>query len=76
MVNELKCPKCNGIMQVGFVADQTYGGVLPGRWVKGKPQRSFWFGTKISDRVVINVSAYRCATCGYIELYARDRENA
>ena len=67
------CPKCGGTMQAGFIADFGHGGtVKPSDWVVGRPQRSFWFGTRVRDRQRFRVTAYRCGQCGYLELYARD----
>jgi hypothetical protein len=71
--SELRCPKCSGSLNEGFLADYAHAAVIPGRWVKGRPQRSIWRGTNLRDRIIFRMSAYRCATCGYVELYARER---
>lgn len=71
--SHLQCSKCHGVLREGFVADYSHGMVIPGRWVKGKPQHSFWWGTRLRDRIMFRMTAYRCESCGYVELYARER---
>gem|GEM_PF-6144611 len=34
------CPKCNNVMEPGFIADFTYGSVNPSSWVEGHPEKS------------------------------------
>jgi hypothetical protein len=68
-----KCPKCSGRMEQGFVVDHSYGSGarMVSEWAPGAPLKSFWTGTKLpEDRVPIGT--YRCASCGYLELYARE----
>ena len=69
----LRCPKSEGVLREGFVADHAHGAIIPSRWVKGRPQRSFWWGTKLRDRMIFQMMAYRCEGCGYVEFYARER---
>ena len=67
-----QCPKCDGAMQQGFILDSTYGGQVASRWAAGVPQKSFWTGIKhVSAGHVIPITAFRCASCGYLESYAR-----
>jgi hypothetical protein len=69
---ELRCPKCHGAMEEGFIADQTYGGpVLVSTWVEGAPEKSYWRGTKTRGKEQVQILTYRCAGCGYLESYAR-----
>ena len=65
------CPKCKGSMEQGFVTDNTYGAVAVSQWVAGAPQKSFWTGTKVPKRACVPIGGYRCASCGYLEFYAR-----
>jgi predicted nucleic-acid-binding Zn-ribbon protein len=53
-----KCPKCSGMMEVGFLQNAPY-------WTSG---RSRWrvFVSGAGARVF----AYKCKNCGYIEFYA------
>ncbi|HXH70492.1 MAG TPA: PF20097 family protein [Pyrinomonadaceae bacterium] len=69
----LSCPKCKGVMNDGFIADVGYGTIQPSRWVKGEPVKSFWTGTKVSDKEKYAVKTYRCTNCGYIESYANEQ---
>jgi len=47
---------------------RSYG--VPGQWISGEPERSFWFGLKLSGRKQLTVSAYRCPRCGRLEVFA------
>lgn len=67
----LECPKCKGRMEEGFLLDNTHGGYAASRWVKGAPEKSFWTGIKIRNKEQRAVSTFRCASCGYLELYAK-----
>jgi hypothetical protein len=66
----MRCPKCQAEMEQGFIADQTYGGVLASRWVEGAPEKSFWTGVKTKGKEDVEVRTYRCSGCGYLESYA------
>lgn len=68
---EIKCPKCSGEMEEGFIADYTHGEVLVSKWIEGKPEKSFWVGAKTKDRNNVEVKTYRCSGCGYLESYAK-----
>lgn len=59
-------------MHEGFVADYGYRTIKPSRWVKGRPRRSFWSGTKTNDRPNFQMAALRCEGCGFVEFYARE----
>jgi hypothetical protein len=67
----LVCPKCNGSMTCGFIADFTYGHIEVSSWVEGPPERSFWTGTKVPKEKRIPIGTFRCTACGYLESYAR-----
>jgi hypothetical protein len=69
-VASLKCPKCSGPMEQGFVMDYTHGGQLVSQWARGAPVKSFWMGTKVPGEHV-PIGTFRCASCGYLEAYAR-----
>jgi hypothetical protein len=58
-------------MEPGFIPDATYGGTLPMRWVEGVPEKSFLGGLKLRGKKQHPVTADRCRSCGYLELYAR-----
>jgi len=69
----LTCPKCQGSMVQGFIADFADMGqnANVSTWVEGQPKSSFLFGTKTPGDKRIPVGTYRCSTCGYLESYAR-----
>lgn len=67
-----KCPKCDSEMQEGFILDESHGYHLTSSWVAGKPERSFWTGTKIHGKEKHPIQSFRCNQCGYLELYARE----
>jgi len=73
MSTSTKCPKCEGEMQEGFIFDAiSHGARRVSRWVAGKPEASFWTGTKIEGREQHFIQSFRCAACGYLESYARE----
>jgi hypothetical protein len=61
-------------MTEGFVPDSTYGAILQTHWYAGKPEATSFLGlpTGLSvDRSrMLPISAWRCAKCGAIRLYA------
>jgi hypothetical protein len=58
-------------MEEGFIADRTDDARFAVTdWVEGKPEKSFWTGVKTGDKVKIQITTYRCASCGHLELYA------
>jgi hypothetical protein len=69
------CPKCNGAMEQGFTVDlgmsdiTTFGSRYVSRWAPGAPLKSLLFKTKVPTTVPIGT--FRCASCGYLESYAR-----
>ena len=67
----LECPKCKGQMEEGFMLDNTHGGYLASRWIKGAPEKSIWTGIKLKNKEQRAVSTFRCASCGYLEFYAK-----
>jgi hypothetical protein len=74
---DVKCAKCGQPMEEGFMPDfAQYQLVQPLTWVEGKPDHSFWTGARIGDKRQLNVTAYRCTACGYLEFYAAEDESA
>ena len=69
----IKCIRCNGAMEEGFVLDRGhYNARMVDTWVEGKPETSFWTGLKIDDRQTFEVRTFRCTECGYLENYANE----
>ena len=66
-----ECPKCRGRMEQGFVLDQTYGARVVSHWAAGAPLKSFWAGTKRPEEDLVPIGTFRCAACGFLEMYAR-----
>jgi predicted nucleic-acid-binding Zn-ribbon protein len=65
------CPKCQGAMETGFIPDSAYGAVLRTNWTEGEPETNFFGMLKIKGKRKIAITTDRCATCGYLESYAR-----
>jgi hypothetical protein len=65
-----QCPKCQGQMERGFILD--YGSRLVSQWAAGAPVKSFWSRTKLPEEKLIPIGVFRCRSCGFLELYARD----
>jgi hypothetical protein len=74
---EIACSKCKEPMQRGFVLD-TDGkpGVLAvefgcaGQWVEGPIEYGVFGGLKFRSKRRAPITAYRCPSCGLLELYA------
>ena len=68
----MKCPKCSGPMEEGFLHESFLGGTQHATWVEGKPE---WgaFGIRTADKKRWKVTGHRCRECGYLELYAQER---
>jgi hypothetical protein len=60
------CPRCEGAMVRGFIPEFVgqYASVGGSCWVEGT------LGAHRMERS-IPISAFRCSSCGYLELYAR-----
>ena len=65
------CPKCQGMMEEGFIIDRGHANALMAAdWVEGAPEHSFWTGLKTKGKDRYRVVAMRCQLCGFIEHYA------
>jgi hypothetical protein len=65
------CPKCETEMHAGFVLDSSDGRFLEGQWFEGKFETR-WLGYRLRTRKPpVPIKTYRCASCGYLESYAR-----
>ena len=74
-MNPARCPKCSTSMEEGFLMDRSHrSSGKPSEWIEGKPERSFWFGTKTRGKSRIRVATYRCGRCGYLESFAPREE--
>jgi Zn ribbon nucleic-acid-binding protein len=75
MVEAVKCLRCGGAMEEGFIPDRGHYGIetAPTTWVEGEPETSFWSGLNTDDRRRYIVIINRCVQCGWLEQYARER---
>ena len=64
------CPECNGNMVEGTMADFRHNSVVPQEWVSGEPKVS-WAG-RLKNEERYQVTAYRCTSCGFLKMYAKD----
>jgi hypothetical protein len=75
----MRCPKCEGLMETGFIPEVAHPTLLVSSWYPGAPKETDVevFGVKVSKWLDIDwkaarpVTAHRCESCGFIELYAR-----
>ncbi len=71
MTTEVKCPKCNDLMDEGFLLDRgDMNVVFQPMWIEGKVEKSIWTGIKTTDRRKKEVITFRCPKCGFLEFYA------
>ena len=67
-----ECPHCARRMQPGYLLERGHHNHLGGtQWVEGAPERSFWSGLRVKNRLVLPVVTYRCERCGYLASFAR-----
>ena len=68
---EDRCPKCGGAKESGFLLDRILRGQggKPLLWVEAA-QISHSLAVKPGDDGQVEVDAYRCVECGYLELFA------
>ena len=76
--SETICPKCGSPMELGYTPDYSHGAVFLGHWIRGRPQSALLsifdrlrIGTPCAPAIPIGVQ--RCQSCGYLELYAREK---
>ncbi|HEY0712392.1 MAG TPA: hypothetical protein VGF45_06945 [Polyangia bacterium] len=72
-----ECLRCRGPVDRGFIFDfMGEHGNTVAQWAAGTPTKSFWSGVKADSEALLPVAAFRCASCGYLELYARPEFDA
>ena len=70
---KLQCVKCGGMMTRGFIPDHDFMHVFELSWFEGDPRFSSWSKSVKLEHVRRRpIKAFRCASCGYLELYAPD----
>jgi hypothetical protein len=68
---QLKCAKCQGDMEDGFLLENQ-GDNLPYTFtelIPGPPKNRFLGG--VETKIKLQVHAYHCTKCGYIEMYTK-----
>ena len=69
--NPSNCPKCQGQLEKGYVADLAHGAIMQSAWTAGEPvPRRFFQGIKWDQDANTPIVTYRCRDCGYLESYA------
>jgi hypothetical protein len=72
-MSELRCPKCEGVMEIGHILDRTEhsmaGRAL--RWIAGEREIRPLGGLIFMRKPSFEITAYRCSACRYLELYTR-----
>jgi predicted nucleic-acid-binding Zn-ribbon protein len=71
MARSNQCPKCRGAMTEGFVIDNTHGGRAVSSWLEGAPKKSMWVGVLLNGKKAVEITTLRCASCGFLESYAK-----
>ena len=70
----MKCQKCNGEMETGFIPDYGYmNEIAQSQWIEGKPEKG-WTGIKQKGKKILIIDTFRCMSCGYLEFYATGKE--
>jgi hypothetical protein len=74
---DIGCPKCKARMEEGFVLDRgQYNAASVASWVDGQweqltTKKFVWFSTPLRGKKKRPITGYRCASCGYLEAYAK-----
>jgi Domain of unknown function (DUF6487) len=71
MADNLTCPKCKGTMEPGVIPDMANAKVWPSSWQRNS-ERGYFGGLKSWKVKRIEIIAFRCTRCGYLESYAKD----
>ncbi len=64
------CSSCGASLEPGLIQDKTDHGVGRARWIEGAPEKSFLGGLKLRGKNKYDIRAFRCSSCGHLELYA------
>ena len=66
-----ECLRCRSRMEQGFMFDfMGESGRNVARWMPGAPTKSFWLGVKADTDRMLPTAAFRCVSCGLLEMYA------
>ena len=65
-----QCPRCQGSMSEGVIAEKGDAGWQIASFLPGPPTVSRWFGLKVRKKDLVPIKAWRCGRCFYLETYA------
>jgi predicted nucleic-acid-binding Zn-ribbon protein len=68
------CVKCGRSMEKGVIPDVAYGSIRTSHWQQGR-ERGLFGSLKIRNQTRYEIGAWRCTSCGYLELYAADEKS-
>ncbi|MEV6206946.1 hypothetical protein [Kitasatospora sp. NPDC051914] len=70
-MENLKCTQCGVVgLEQGFVEDTGEGSRGYARWIAGALERGIFGGAKRLGRPRWQIDAFRCPSCGHLELFA------
>ena len=64
------CPKCQSTMEEGFTLTGRDTYRRAAGWVAGPPRKNVLLGLKLPHKP-IDIQAWRCSRCGFLENYAK-----
>jgi hypothetical protein len=62
----MTCLKCNGELEVGFVARPRVV-----EWIEDVLHKSTLLGVKVREGKQLRIRTFRCIDCGFLESYAK-----
>jgi hypothetical protein len=68
-VSAFTCPVCHGRLSDGFFEDAGEGSRGRLRWIPGPIETGALGGTRRFGKERYDVTAYRCESCGRLEMY-------
>jgi hypothetical protein len=73
---EISCGKCGGAMQAGYIPDAAGMVFRRSAWVEAD-EVAHTALRQLSDPAMASywLTAYRCGACGFVELYANDKQD-
>jgi hypothetical protein len=70
----LNCPKCNALMEKGFVIEHADPSASLLDWIAGAPELTSPILGKYKTSNARQIATYCCNGCGFLESYARLRD--
>jgi len=79
------CSECQQPMEIGFIPDALSGAMWQSQWHPGPadPHHATFLGMQVGGKLNVDadlsralpITAFRCAGCGVLRLYATQRKN-